>query len=171
MAPAGRLSPHRPARRARQQELNTGLTLIDQNWWSVRLATHFLKHDYEEYLLEYRQRINETFDITGLWRYDAKNEPLQRTGATACGSRLGRPWAIKYEVSFFDGPRRESSLLLRRRGAAAEVLTEDSIRANTDYADCRSGWRSGPSSAILSSAQVPTNDITQRPTPDPARPG
>jgi len=91
-----------------QQELNTGLTLVDQNWWSVRLATHFLKHDYEEYLLEYRQRINETFDVTGLWRYDAKNERLNEQ-SYGVWQRLGQTWAIKYEVSFFDGPRRESS--------------------------------------------------------------
>lgn len=91
-----------------QQELNTGLTLIDQNWWSVRLATHFLKQDYEEYLLEYRQRINEVYDITALWRYDAKNERLNEQ-SYGVWQRLGQTWAIKYEVSFFDGPRRESS--------------------------------------------------------------
>jgi len=91
-----------------QQELNTGLTLVDQNWWSVRLATHFLKQDYEEYLLEYRQRINEVYDITGLWRYDAKNDRLNEQ-SYGVWQRLGQTWAIKYEVSFFDGPRRESS--------------------------------------------------------------
>jgi len=90
-----------------QQELNTGLTLIDQNWWSVRLATHFLKSDYEEYLLEYRQRINEAYDITGLWRYDATNHRLNEQ-SYGVWQRLGQTWAIKYEVSFFDGPRRES---------------------------------------------------------------
>ena len=91
-----------------QQELNTGLTVTDQNWWSVRLATHFLKHDYEEYLLEYRQRINEVFDITGLWRYDAENSRFNEQ-SYGVWQRLGQTWAIKYEVSFFDGPRRESS--------------------------------------------------------------
>ena len=91
-----------------QQEFNTGLTLMDQNWWSVRLATHFLKHDYEEYLLEYRQRINEVYDVTALWRYDARNERLNEQ-SYGVWQRLGQTWAIKYEVSFFDGPRRESS--------------------------------------------------------------
>ena len=90
-----------------QRELNTGLTLIDQNWWSVRLATHFLKSDYEEYLLEYRQRLNEVYDLTGLWRYDAKNDRLNEQ-SYGVWQRLGQTWAIKYEVSFFDGPRRES---------------------------------------------------------------
>ncbi len=94
-----------------QDELNTGLTLLDQEWWSVRLATHFLKNDYEEYLLEYRQRINEVFDITGLWRYDAKNSRFNEQ-SYGMWQRLGQTWAIRYEVSFFDGPRRESHFSL-----------------------------------------------------------
>ncbi len=96
---------------ARQQELNTGLTITDQEWWSLRLATHFLKNDYEEYLLEYRQRLNEVYDLTGLWRYDAKNNRFNEQ-SYGIWQRLGQTWAIKYEVSFFDGPRRESSFSL-----------------------------------------------------------
>ena len=91
-----------------QQELNTGLTLVDQNWWSVRLSTHFLKSQYEEYLLEYRQRINETYDVTALWRYDAANHRMNEQ-SYGVWQRLGQTWAINYEVSFFDGPRRESN--------------------------------------------------------------
>jgi len=47
------------------------------------------------------------YDITGLWRYDAKNERLNEQ-SYGVWQRLGQTWAIKYEVSFFDGPRRES---------------------------------------------------------------
>ncbi len=102
-----RFDPHLP----NQQELNTSLQLIDQEWWTARLATHFLKGNYQEYFLEYRQRLNEVFDVTGLWRYDAKN---QRFNEQSYGvwQRLGQTWAVKYEVSFFDGPRRESSFAL-----------------------------------------------------------
>lgn len=99
-----RFDPHTPS----QQELNTGLTLTDQDWWSVRLATHFLKRDYEEYFLEYRQKINEVFDVTGLWRYDALHSRFNEQ-SYGIWQRLGQTWAVKYEVSFFDGPRRESS--------------------------------------------------------------
>ncbi|MBL9215241.1 MAG: LPS assembly protein LptD [Opitutaceae bacterium] len=99
-----RLDLHTPG----QQELNTGLELADQEWWSVRLATHFLKQDYEEYFLEYRQRLNEVFDVTGLWRYDATNSRFNEQ-SYGVWQRLGQTWAVKYEVSFFDGPRRESS--------------------------------------------------------------
>lgn len=99
-----RFDPHHHA----QDELNYGIELSDQQWWSVRLASHFLKRDYEEYLLDYRQRINEVFDINGRWLYDAK---LGRFNEQTYGvsQRLGQTWAIRYEVSFAEGPRRESS--------------------------------------------------------------
>ena len=102
-----RFDPHS----TRQSELNTGLTLIDQEWWSVRLATHFLRDDYDEYFLEYRQRLNESFDVTALWRYDGKRNRFNEQ-SYGVWQRLGQTWAVKYEVSLFDGPRRESEFAL-----------------------------------------------------------
>lgn len=95
----------------RLQEFNTGLTLIDQEWWTLRLATHFLRDNYDEYFLEYRRRLNEAFDVTALWRYDARNNRFNEQ-SYGVWQRLGQTWAVKYEVSFFDGPRRESSFAL-----------------------------------------------------------
>lgn len=93
------------------QEINTGLTLVDQEWWSLRLGTHYLRGQYDEYLLEYRRRLNEAFDLAGLWRYDARHRRLNEQ-SYAVWHRLGQTWAVKYEVSFFDGPRRESAFSL-----------------------------------------------------------
>jgi LPS-assembly protein len=98
-----RIDTHRPS----LQELNTAVELVDQEWWSLRLATHFLQENYQEYYLEYRQRLNEVYDITGLWRYDARNRRMNEQ-SYGVWQRLGQTWAVKYEVSFFDGPRRES---------------------------------------------------------------
>ena len=102
-----RFDPHA----TRQQELNTGLTLVDQEWWSLRLATHFLRNDYNEYFLEYRRRINESYDVTALFRYDGKRSRFNEQ-SYGVWQRLGQTWAVKYEVSFFDGPRRESAFSL-----------------------------------------------------------
>lgn len=99
-----RFNPHGPT----QQEVNTALDIVDQEWWSLRLATHFLKDDYEQYDLFYRRRLNEVFDVIGLWRYDARNRRLNEQ-SYGVWQRLGQTWAVKYEVSFFSGPRRESS--------------------------------------------------------------
>ncbi len=102
-----RVDPHTPS----QQELNTALKIVDQDWWSARLATHFLKNDYHEYYLEYRLRLNEVYDVTGLWRYDARNHRFNEQ-SYGVSQRLGQTWAVKYEVSFFNGPRRESAFAL-----------------------------------------------------------
>ena len=102
-----RFDPHS----TRQSELNTGVTLIDQEWWSLRLATHYLRNDYDEYFLEYRRRLNESYDVTALWRYDGKRNRFNEQ-SYGVWQRLGQTWAVKYEVSFFDGPRRESSFAL-----------------------------------------------------------
>ncbi|MBA4138397.1 MAG: hypothetical protein C0518_13895 [Opitutus sp.] len=90
------------------QELNYALELIDQEWWSVRVSSHFLRNDYEEYALDYRQRLNEVFDVVGRWRYDVKRSRFNEQ-TYGVWQRLGQTWAVKYEASFFEGPRRESS--------------------------------------------------------------
>ncbi len=102
-----RFDPHTPS----QQELNTGLTLTDTDWWSVRLDTHFLKNNYQEYLLEYRQKLNEVYDATALWRYDARNHRFNEQ-SYGVWQRLGQTWAVKYEVSFFNGNTRSSHFAL-----------------------------------------------------------
>ena len=102
-----RFNPHTP----KQQELNTAIEIIDQEWWSARFATHYLRNNYEEYYFEYRQRLNEAFDVTGLWRYDARNSRFNEQ-SYGVWQRLGQTWAVKYEASWFNGPRRESSFAL-----------------------------------------------------------
>jgi LPS-assembly protein len=102
LAVFNRFDPHTPS----QQELNTALEIKDQDWWTLRLATHFLKANYEEYNLGYRQRLNEVFDVTGLWRYDARHHRFNEQ-SYGVWQKLGQTWAVKYEVSFFSGQRRE----------------------------------------------------------------
>lgn len=89
-------------------EFNTAIELTDQDWWSVRVGSHFLKNDYEEYSLEYRQRLNEVWEVVGRWRYDARRTRFNEQ-TYGVWQRLGQTWAIRYETSFFEGPRRESS--------------------------------------------------------------
>jgi LPS-assembly protein len=91
-----------------QRELNTSLELIDREWWSVRLATYFLKNDYEEYSLDYQIRLNENWDAAARWRYDSRRNRMNEQ-TYGLWQRLGQTWTVKYEVSFFEGPRRESS--------------------------------------------------------------
>jgi LPS-assembly protein len=91
-----------------QQELNYALEISDQEWWAARLSSHFLRDDYQEYALDYRQRVNEVFDLVGRWRYDVRHSRFNEQ-TYGVSQRLGQTWAIKYEVSFSEGSRRESN--------------------------------------------------------------
>lgn len=93
---------------AEQQELNYALEITDQEWWAMKLSSHFLRDDYQEYALDYRHRLNEVFDLVGRWRYDVRNSRFNEQ-TYGISQRLGQTWAIKYEVSFSEGPRRESN--------------------------------------------------------------
>ncbi len=91
-----------------QQELNYALEFRDQEWWSARLSSHFLRGDYEEYALDYQHRLNEVFDVVGRWRYDVKRSRFNEQ-TYGLKQRLGQTWSVLYEVSLFEGRRRESS--------------------------------------------------------------
>lgn len=91
-----------------QQELNYALEITDQEWWAMKLSSHFLRDDYQEYALDYRHRLNEVFDVTGRWSFDVRKSRFNEQ-TYGLWQRLGQTWAIKYEVSFSEGPRRESN--------------------------------------------------------------
>lgn len=90
------------------QELNFAFDITDQQWWSLRFGTAFLRADYEQYTLDYRQRLSEVYDLFARWRYDARLSRLneQTYGLT---QRLGQTWTVRYEVSFTQGASRESN--------------------------------------------------------------
>jgi LPS-assembly protein len=88
------------------REWNTGLELIDQQWWSLRLTTHYLQHQFEDYFIDGRRRLNEVYDGLVRLRIDARHHRVTEQ-TYGLWQKLGRTWAVKYEVSFSEGPRRE----------------------------------------------------------------
>lgn len=103
-----------------QQELNYAIELTDQDAWSVRLSSHYLRNGYsdaigkssalgyEEYLLDYRVRVSDTLHFIGRWRFDARRNRLNEQ-TYGILQRLGQTWDVRYELSFSEGQRRESS--------------------------------------------------------------
>lgn len=90
------------------EELNTGLSIHDGNAWAVRLYSNFLRHQIEEYVLQYDLRLNEAYGGVARLRYD---QLTHRFNEQALGLRqnLGNTWKIEYLVTLYDGPRRESN--------------------------------------------------------------
>jgi len=96
------------ARTLGTHELNTGLELIDHDWWTVQTGTNYLEHQVEQYYLEYDRRINEVWKGFMRVRYDAM---AGRWNELTFGLRqnLRNTWSLRYEVSWNHGQQRESS--------------------------------------------------------------
>ena len=90
------------------RELNTGLTLLDRDWWQVRLSTAYLQRQIEQYNLEYEQRVNEVWRGFVQLRYDARE---RRWNELAFGLRqnLRNTWNIRYGLAWYQGNQREGS--------------------------------------------------------------
>lgn len=89
------------------EEFNTGLTLRDADFWTLRFSSHFLRHDIEEYVVAYEHRLNEALALLAKVHYDTRRK---RFNEQAYGVRqnLGNTWNVQYLVTVYDGPRRES---------------------------------------------------------------
>ncbi|MBP7142205.1 MAG: LPS-assembly protein LptD [Opitutaceae bacterium] len=90
------------------EELNTSFIVANSEWWSLRLGTHYLRNDIEEYVMDSRIRLNEEFEAFARLHYDA---PRSRFVQQTYGIRqtLDNLWVLQYGVNLYEGRRRESS--------------------------------------------------------------
>jgi LPS-assembly protein len=89
------------------RELNTGITLRDADVWSLRFSNNFLRGELEDYYIDGRARINETFAALTRLHYDARTNRFNEQ-AYGLIQNLGNTWQISYVVTLYSGRRRES---------------------------------------------------------------
>lgn len=89
------------------RELNTAITLHNADQWQLQLATHYLESDIQEYIGSYAYRFNEVWQGYTRLHFDSRRD---RFVEQTYGIRqtIANRWAIGYEISFFEGQRRES---------------------------------------------------------------
>ena len=94
------------------KEFNTGLELLDRDWWTLRLSSNYLQDQIDQYFLEYDRRLNEVWKGFARLRYDARSI---RWDELSFGLRqnLRNTWNVSYEVSWYQGNLREGSFGLR----------------------------------------------------------
>ncbi|HEY0944897.1 MAG TPA: LPS assembly protein LptD [Opitutaceae bacterium] len=98
----------------RLREFNTGLVLRDGDKWALRLASHYLdraagtEEPIQEYVAGYRYRVNEVYSLTARLHFDQRQRRFveQSYGLEQILQNL---WTVRYELAFYEGPRRESS--------------------------------------------------------------
>lgn len=89
------------------REFNSGITLRDGNVWSIRFANNFLRHQIQDYQIDGRVRLNETYEALTRLHYDARRRRFNEQ-AYGLAQNLGNTWLVTYMVSLYSGPRRES---------------------------------------------------------------
>ena len=89
------------------RELNTAITLHNADQWQLQVASHYLESDIQEFIGSYAYRFNEVWQGYTRLHFDAR---LSRFVEQTYGMRqtIANRWAIGYEISFFEGQRRES---------------------------------------------------------------
>ena len=89
------------------REFNSGVTLRDGDVWSARFSNNFLRDEIQDFQLDARVRLNETYDAVTRLHYDARKRRFNEQ-AYGLSQNLGNTWLVSYLVSLYSGPRRES---------------------------------------------------------------
>lgn len=90
------------------RQLTTGLTLLDGEAWTLRLANHYLQRQTDDYQLDGRLRLNEVYTVAARLQYDSLNHRFTET-SFGLRQNLDNAWLVEYGVTIYGGPRRESS--------------------------------------------------------------
>ncbi len=89
------------------RELNSGVTLRDGDAWSFRFSNNFLRAQIQDYQVDGRVRLNETYEALTRLHYDSRKRRFNEQ-AYGLAQNLGNTWLVSYIVSLYSGPRRES---------------------------------------------------------------
>jgi LPS-assembly protein len=91
------------------REVDSALTLHDGDAWHLELAEDFLRHEDDDYLLDYRQRLNEVYEVLFAVEYGARLFRLN-TLETGLVQNLGNTWSVRYLLTYDAKPNRASGL-------------------------------------------------------------
>ncbi|MBT5901563.1 MAG: LPS-assembly protein LptD [Opitutaceae bacterium] len=89
------------------RELNTAITLHSADDWQLQFATHYLENDIQEFIAAMAYRFNEVWEGYTRHHFDSRRS---RFVEQAYGVRqtIANRWQVGYELSFYEGNRRES---------------------------------------------------------------
>ena len=90
------------------REFNSGITIRDGDFWSVRIGNNFLQRELQDYTVDGRLRLTERFEALTRLHYDARRRRFNEQ-AYGITQNLSNTWLISYMVSLYSGRRRESS--------------------------------------------------------------
>ncbi len=90
------------------RELNTGFAIHDGSLWSVRISTHYLKEQINEYIAEGRYRLNEAYEVYARLHFDSRKHRFNERSFGIIQKLGHNLWTIRYGVTLYEGQTRES---------------------------------------------------------------
>ena len=90
-------------------EFDSGLTLRDGDTRTLQLASDFVRHEDDDYLLNFRQKFNEQFAGLILIEYGARQHQFNQRSIGLI-QNLSNTWSIKYLFTYNGGPNKEGPL-------------------------------------------------------------
>jgi LPS-assembly protein len=91
-----------------QSELDTGFTIRDGEQRSFSFSNSYLRGQIEQYNFQYRERLNEVFDVVETFSYDARLRQVDQQ-TVELRQNIRNTWLIHYEVSLLNGDTRQGS--------------------------------------------------------------
>lgn len=88
------------------REFDAGFDIHNDRDWGVRLTSDFLRHEDDDYLLDFYKRLNEVYVFHEVVEYDARHLRFNQV-SSELDQNLANLWRIKYVVTFNAGPNRE----------------------------------------------------------------
>jgi LPS-assembly protein len=87
------------------REFDAGLTLRDADAWSLQVASNFLRHEDDYYILNYQVRLNEKYQGIIRLGYNARAFRFDERGIGMI-QNLANTWRVQYLFTVNDGPTR-----------------------------------------------------------------
>ena len=94
---------------SRLREFDSGLTLRDGDQRTLQLASDFVRHEDDDYLCNYIEKINEQFSGLILLEYGARQHRFNQR-SIGLVQILSNTWRIKYLFTYNGGPNKEGPL-------------------------------------------------------------
>jgi LPS-assembly protein len=88
------------------REFDSGLILKDGREWQLRVSTDFLRHEDNDYLLDFRQALNEEYQAVLIVQYGARQHRVNDL-ETGLMQNLSNTWSVRYLLTFDSGTNRE----------------------------------------------------------------
>ncbi len=91
------------------REFDAGLTLRNGDFWTLQLASDFVRHEDDDYLFNFTVKLNEQLTVFTLAEYTQRQHRFNQR-SIGFTETLANTWRIRYLFTYNGGPDKEGPL-------------------------------------------------------------